>query len=103
MNRPPLPYIKPKLLATYSHRPDRSLAHDDSAMAVYKGAPIGSDLYYGFEDRIERDESVEEHLDGLCEALRRQADQGRRWKTGGLVTWRGMATRYVEFKDEEAD
>lgn len=93
MGRPPVAYRKPTLLTTYSHRPDRSLAHDDSAVAIYKGASLGSDLYYGFEDRIERDEQVEEHLDGLCEALQRQAETGRRWKSGGVVTWRGMATR----------
>ena len=46
-------------------------------MAYYRQAPLGADLNHGFERRTERDESVDEHLDGLCEALMEVAKRGR--------------------------
>ena len=65
-------------------------------MAYYSPAPIGSDLNYGFERRIERDESIDEHLDGLCEALREVEERGgQAERKGGIITWRGMVTRCV--------
>ena len=91
---PPPAYRLPALISTYSHLPDRSIRHDDTSMAYYSPAPIGADLNYGFENRIERDESVEEHLDGLCEALKRVEEQGgKAQRAGGVITWRGMITR----------
>ena len=82
-------------------------------MPYYRECPIGADLNYGFDRRIERTGDEEEHLDGLCEALQRTwesrgagaaaaaethgegdgAEQGER--QGGVITWRGMLTRYV--------
>lgn len=63
-------------------------------MAYYRPAPMGSDLNYAFDRRVERDESVEEHLDGLCEGLRRVIELGgNAERKGGVITWRGMITR----------
>jgi len=63
-------------------------------MSYYSPAPVGADLTWGFENRIERDDTIEEHLDGLCEALRRvQEDGGQAERPGGVITWRGMITR----------
>lgn len=89
-------YHQPTLISTYSHLPDRSMIHDDTSMAYYRPAPIGADLNTGFERKIERDEDVDEHLDGLCEALRNVWEGGGRGeRRGGVVTWRGMITRWV--------
>ncbi|WVR08944.1 hypothetical protein IAU60_006003 [Kwoniella sp. DSM 27419] len=95
--RSPTPtYRAPTLITTYSHQPDRNIHHDDSSMAYYRPAPTGCDLNHGFERRIERDESVNEHLDGLCEALRRVSRQGgQAERRGGIITWRGMITRMM--------
>lgn len=91
---PPPAYHRPVLISTYSHQPDRSIVHDDSSMAYYRPAPMGSDLNYAFDRRVERDESVEEHLDGLCEGLRRVIELGgNAERKGGVITWRGMITR----------
>ena len=65
-------------------------------MAYYKPAPLGCDLNYGFDDRIERDENIDEHLDGLCESLRKAEENGIcAERKGGVITWRGMITRCV--------
>lgn len=88
---PPPPYRRPTLVTTYSHLPDRTLVPGDASMAYFRpgGARLGSDLAYGFDKRIERDEGLEEHLDGMCEMLRRVGGERR----GGVVSWRGMMTR----------
>lgn len=91
----PLPVFRqPVLLATYSHQPDRSIAHDDSSMAYYRQAPLGANLTHAFERQIERVEEVEEHLDGLCYALMKLEQEGKpAERRGGVITWRGMTTR----------
>ncbi|EKD04237.1 enzyme regulator [Trichosporon asahii var. asahii CBS 8904] len=88
---PPPAYARPKLLGTYSHLPDRRIVPGDASMAYYRPAPLGADLTYGAKERIDRDESVEEHLDGLVESFRRIG----RERPGGVVTWRGMLTRFM--------
>ncbi|TXT14860.1 uncharacterized protein COLE_01053 [Cutaneotrichosporon oleaginosum] len=97
---PPPPYRKPVLVTTYSHLPDRRLVSGDASMAYFRpgGAPPGADLTYGFSERIERDEALEEHLDGMCWALR-----GGGERRGGVVSWRGMMTRIMTapFEDRE--
>lgn len=94
LQKPPPAYHLPTLITTYSHLADRSITHDDSSMAYYRQAPIGADLNTGFERKIERDEDVDEHLDGLCEALRHVWEGGKKGeRRGGVITWRGMITR----------
>ncbi|WVF65405.1 hypothetical protein IAT40_000132 [Kwoniella sp. CBS 6097] len=98
---PPPSYRYPNIITTYSHQPDRSITHDDTSMAYYDEAPIGCDLNYGFESKIERDEDVDEHLDGLCEALMEvhekhdKGGDGAGERKGGIITWRGMITRIM--------
>jgi len=63
-------------------------------MAYYRQASIGCDLNHGFEQKAERDENIDEHLDGLCEALMEVGKKGGNGeRKGGIVTWRGMITR----------
>ena len=93
---PPPPYHQPVLIATYSHQHDRSIKHDDSSMAYYRQAPLGADLNYGFDRQTERDENVDEHLDGICEGLMELGRKGSKAeRKGGIITWRGMITRYA--------
>lgn len=64
-------------------------------MAYYSPAPIGCNLTEGFERRIER-EDEEEHLDGLVESLEWLIIRGKKGeRKGGIITWRGMLTRWV--------
>ncbi|WRT69205.1 uncharacterized protein IL334_006189 [Kwoniella shivajii] len=104
LRAPPPVYRRPALITTYSHQPDRSIKHDDSSMAYYRPALIGSDLNYGFETKVERDEDEDEHLDGLCDALREVQESGQQAeRKGGIVTWRGMITRLMvaPYEDRE--
>jgi RAT1-interacting protein len=86
---------KPHLLTTYSHLPNRDIVHSNESMVYHSPAPIGVDLNYGFETKVERDpeNDMEEHLDGLCQSLRRWVEGGGNLKSGSLITWRGMLTR----------
>ena len=94
LQAPPPEYHAPTLITTYSHLPDRSIRHDDVSMPYYSPAPIGCDLNYGFDSKIERDDNMDEHLDGICEALMEVAQSGRKGeRRGGIITWRGMVTR----------
>lgn len=52
-------------------------------------------MTYGFEERIER-EDVDEHLDGLVAALQALGEEGK--VRSGIITWRGMMTRWVEMQ-----
>lgn len=93
---PPPVYRLPTLITTYSHLPDRSIVHDDTSMAYHRRAPIGSDLTHGFDEQVER-EDLDEHLDGLCEAIMNLEKRGKKaLRRGGVVTWRGMMTRWVQ-------
>ncbi|WWC91055.1 uncharacterized protein L201_005996 [Kwoniella dendrophila CBS 6074] len=109
---PPPQYRRPVVIITYSHQSDRSIVYDDSSMAYYIPAPIGSDLNYGFDNKVERNEDEDEHLDGLCDSLRHleestgsaQHGDGRGQRKGGIITWRGMITRIMTapYNDREA-
>jgi hypothetical protein len=89
------PYQAPYLIATYSHLKDRSIANNDASMSYYRGAAVGDDLKIGYEKMVERDPLLEEHLDGVCQALLKFRREGGMLKDRALITWRGMLTRYV--------
>ena len=113
-------------------------------MPYYQQCPVGADLNYGFDRRVERTGDEEEHLDGVCEALERvwrrydagvsskasqgderggdgdrdhvadarkagemggrESDEGpsQGERKGGVITWRGMLTRYIEWHHDAA-
>lgn len=57
----------------------------------YYPAMIGSDLSQGFDKRIERDETINEHLDGLLLSLcEYERQHGRERTTVDILTWRGL-------------
>lgn len=89
-------YQSPHLIATYSHLEDRSIAHNDASMTHYKGASVGDDLKAGYGNFIERDPLLEEHLDGLCDALLKFRRDGGKLKDRAIITFRGMLTRFVQ-------
>jgi RAT1-interacting protein len=90
----PIPaYQAPHLIATYSHLADRTIVHNDASMAYYKGASAGDDLKAGYENFIERDPFLEEHLDGVCASLLKFRREGGQMKDHAIITFRGQLTR----------
>jgi RAT1-interacting protein len=47
-------------------------------MMYYREAPVGVDLNYRFDERTERGEDEDEHLDGICEALQNVLERANR-------------------------
>ncbi|KAG4304041.1 hypothetical protein PORY_002564 [Pneumocystis oryctolagi] len=92
---PPV-YRQPVELFCFSYDECRTLRHDTFSLKYYYPAMPGADLSYGFEKRIERDETVDEHLDGfllsLCEYER---TQGCAHTSVDILTWRGILTRFL--------
>lgn len=89
------PFQQPVAIASFSYDESRTLHHDDRSRRYYHAPPPRADLNRGFEKRIERDESVNEHLDSLLLSLMRLADKGRdeQIRKANLITWRGMMTK----------
>ncbi|KTW27348.1 hypothetical protein T552_04156 [Pneumocystis carinii B80] len=57
---------------------------------------VGSNLSNGFEKRIERDERINEHLDGLLLSLcEYERQNGFQRSFVDFLTWRGILTRFL--------
>jgi RAT1-interacting protein len=99
------PYEKPFEFCYFSYDHKRRIKFDRSSLKFYC-PPVGPvDLSTGFEKRIERPE-VEEHLDGLLEAILNIRLNSNKPETKGsvpaisaeqnsplFVTWRGIMTK----------
>jgi RAT1-interacting protein len=56
---------------------------------------LGADLSAGFDTFQKRDESIDEHLDGLLKALKGLEEQKGEKCTADIITWRGMMTKVI--------
>lgn len=92
---------RPSQIASFSYDEHRRQHHDDRSQRFYHAPPHRADLNRGFEALVERDASVDEHLDGLLAALvhlrekssdPEQVDANRR--LAHIITWRGMMTKF---------
>ncbi|EPQ27374.1 uncharacterized protein PFL1_04913 [Pseudozyma flocculosa PF-1] len=118
-------FQQPQRICTFSYDQDRNLHHDDRCKRYYRGPPLpaasngsrhpasgprGADLNYGFERFKQRDESVNEHLDGLLDSLRHRTlaapsgkardDVDLTRQKADVVTWRGIATKLCTAWDQ---
>ncbi|KAN0065603.1 decapping endonuclease targeting mRNA [Thecaphora frezii] len=118
-------FQQPQRLCTFSFDHDRSLHHDDRCKRYYRGPPPpaddgrgradfrtkrGADLNYGFERFRQRDDTLNEHLDGLLASLRHRSlaapPSGQRQEAdlarfrADIVTWRGIATKLCSAWDQ---
>lgn len=95
LGRPAAPFQQPVPIASFSYDESRTLHHDNRSRRFYHPPPPRADLNRGFEEVVERDESVNEHLDSLLLSLMRleKAGKDEHRRRANLITWRGMMTK----------
>jgi RAT1-interacting protein len=62
----------------------------------YPPAVLGTDLSKGFEMFDKRDDSQDEHLDSLLQAIMHHEKETGKPIDAHIVTWRGMMTKVTE-------
>lgn len=86
-----------KEITHFSYDDAHKLRHDYSSLRTYYTPRLDDSLSGGFELFVKHDDSVDEHLDGLLEALvELERKTGERVKAD-IVTWRGMMTKVCCF------
>jgi RAT1-interacting protein len=90
----PTPFQQPAPLLTFSYTPDRTLEFTDSAMRYYVDPPLGAQLRYGYERWIKKPET-RGRIDGLLKGLSRAREMSGGGGEVGVVSWRGVMTKYV--------
>ncbi|KAG5513196.1 hypothetical protein PMAC_001566 [Pneumocystis sp. 'macacae'] len=89
-------YQQPVELFCFSYDEHRGLRYDASSLKYYYPAVLGADLSQGFEERIERDETIDEHLDGFLLSLcAYERIHGRTRTSVDILTWRGILARFL--------
>lgn len=98
---------QPVEVCHFSYDDKRRIHHDDRSLAYFWPAPERADLAAGFNNRyVRRDESIDEHLDGLLAAIVHFEADAERSAFGGvdpaaktrqvdIITWRGIVTRML--------
>lgn len=93
----PLTLTAVKEITHFSYDDAHKLRHDHSSLRTYYTPRLDDSLSGGFELFLKHDDSVDEHLDGLLEALvELERKTGERVKAD-IVTWRGMMTKVCCF------
>lgn len=89
-------FQQPLPLLTFSYTPTRTLEFTDSALRYFVDPPRGADLNFGVERWIRRPEE-RGRLDGLLKAWEKVTSAGG-VRDVGVVTWRGVMTKYVPLR-----
>jgi RAT1-interacting protein len=94
---------KPVQVTSFSYDEKRRLFHDDRSKKYYHLPPKNANLNRGYETKIERDESINEHLDSLLDALMQDKEIEGHQKQADLITWRGMMTKLctILYEDQQ--
>ncbi|KAG1169830.1 hypothetical protein G6F70_008113 [Rhizopus microsporus] len=87
-------YKQPQELTCYSIDHHRRVWFDDREMKYYY-PPSGKDLNVGYDQFIQRDESVSEHIDTLLDALTTVKQKHPSDIQADIVTWRGIMTKIL--------
>ncbi|KAJ4502774.1 decapping endonuclease targeting mRNA [Exophiala dermatitidis] len=86
---------RPREITYFSFDEDHVLRHDASSLRYYYPPALPCDLNKGFETFRQLDDSADDHLDGLLEALiLYEKEKGQKVDTD-LITWRGMMTKIM--------
>ncbi|KAL9613723.1 MAG: hypothetical protein Q9167_001737 [Letrouitia subvulpina] len=86
---------RPKEFTHFSYDDDYELHFDDRSVRYYYPPNIGADLCRGFESFQKRDDTVDNHIDGLVKSIMNfEQKSGTECKTD-IVTWRGLITKLL--------
>ncbi|CAM0138236.1 unnamed protein product [Umbelopsis sp. WA50703] len=91
-------YKQPVELQSFSIDHERTVHFDDRQLKYYYPADISdADLSVGYEQFIQRDENLKEHIDTLLDALThyRSKESDPTLSQANIVTWRGIITKIL--------
>ncbi|KAK6350709.1 decapping endonuclease targeting mRNA [Orbilia javanica] len=88
---------RPREITYFSYDENHALKHDESSLRYYYTPDLNVDLGQGYNSFVKHDDSVDEHLDSLLDALVELERKEGRISTEGVhfVTWRGMMTKIM--------
>ncbi|KAA8911096.1 rai1 protein [Sphaerosporella brunnea] len=86
---------QPQEITCFSYDSSHKLRLDSSSLRYYYTPELNVPLSEGFETFIKHDDSVDEHLDSLLEALIDLERRTGRKCSADIVTWRGMMTKFM--------
>ncbi|KAK6534715.1 decapping endonuclease targeting mRNA [Arthrobotrys megalospora] len=88
---------RPREITYFSYDENHELKHDESSLRYYYTPESNADLNHGYNMFVKHDDSVDEHLDSLLDALVELEKKEGRCSTDGVhfVTWRGMMTKIM--------
>ncbi|OIW29657.1 Dhp1-interacting protein Din1 [Coniochaeta ligniaria NRRL 30616] len=98
------PIKRPKEFTCFSYDDQHKLHLDDRSLKwYYPPIVLGTDLSNGFETFDKHDDSQDEHLDSLLEAIMNHEKETGQPIDAHVVTWRGMMTKFMAAPFEDRD
>ncbi|KAB5575971.1 dhp1-interacting protein [Coniochaeta sp. 2T2.1] len=98
------PIKRPKEFTCFSYDDQHKLHLDDRSLKwYYPPLVLGTDLSNGFEKFEKHDDSQDEHLDSLLEAIMKHESITGKQIDAHVVTWRGMMTKLMAAPFEDRD
>ncbi|KAK5941768.1 decapping endonuclease targeting mRNA [Knufia obscura] len=86
---------RPREIAYFSFDEEHRYRQDDSSMRYYYPPTLPADLSKGFDSFRQLDDTGDDHLDGLLQALIHHEGGKRAKLETDFVTWRGMLTKIM--------
>jgi RAT1-interacting protein len=84
---------RPQEITCFSYDDAHKFRLDSSSLRYYHTPELHVPLSEGFETFVKHDDSVDEHLDGLLEAIIDLERRTGKKVVADIVTWRGMMTK----------
>lgn len=86
---------RPREITCFSYDDDHKFRLDSSSLRYYYPPALPADLSKGFDTFRSLDDTGDDHLDGLLDALVAHEREREKPVDADFVTWRGMATKIM--------